>query len=185
MKKHILIAMVIIASAGITNISNAQDESSKKGYDYYRAVSCRISSTDNGVIISFNYDVKAPRDVATGQSSGKRQHKPFNFVVSSSDNSVIESKKIVTAPATSSDKVSYNDLSVMISVNKGTFQKIPIENGEFILPPVGDLDCDLVCSWSWGASNSGTAKTCKVGFSLSFKDGVLMAIKEQGMPKKK
>ncbi len=30
--------------------------------------------------IAFTYDVKAPRDVATGQASGKRQHKPINFV---------------------------------------------------------------------------------------------------------
>ena len=27
--------------------------------------------------IAFEYSVKAPRDVATGQSSGKRMHKPF------------------------------------------------------------------------------------------------------------
>lgn len=32
--------------------------------------------------ITFTYDVKAPRDVATGQSSGKRQHKPITITKS-------------------------------------------------------------------------------------------------------
>jgi hypothetical protein len=184
MKKQILIATLLIALLSNTGKLYAQDESSRKGYEYYRAVSCRISSTDNGAIVSFNYDVKSPRDAASGQASGKRQHKPFNFIVSASDNAVTETKKVITAPATSSDKVSYSDLSVMISLNKGSYMKIPIENGAFTLPPVKDEDCDMVCSWSWGATNSGSGR-CSVGFALTFKDGVLMAINEQGVPTKK
>jgi hypothetical protein len=30
--------------------------------------------------ITFGYSVKSPRDAASGQASGKRQHKPFTFV---------------------------------------------------------------------------------------------------------
>ncbi len=30
-------------------------------------------------VLAFEYEVKAPRDVATGQSSGKRQHKPVTI----------------------------------------------------------------------------------------------------------
>lgn len=33
-----------------------------------------------GQLLSADYDVKAPRDVATGQASGKRMHKPLTVI---------------------------------------------------------------------------------------------------------
>ena len=40
----------------------------------------RVRCDDGAVAAVFEYDVKAPRDVATGQSSGKRMHKPFVII---------------------------------------------------------------------------------------------------------
>ena len=39
----------------------------------------RVRCSDGAVAAAFEYDVKAPRDVATGQASGKRMHKPFTI----------------------------------------------------------------------------------------------------------
>lgn len=40
----------------------------------------RVRCADGAVAAAFEYDVKAPRDVAAGQASGKRQHKPFTII---------------------------------------------------------------------------------------------------------
>jgi len=64
------------------------------GYDLKKNVKCRVSTSETGYSIAFEYDVKAPRDAATGQSSGKRGYDYYQaqseFSVSSIDNSVTE-----------------------------------------------------------------------------------------------
>ena len=40
----------------------------------------RVRCSDGAVAAAFEYDVKAPRDVATGQASGKRMHRPFTII---------------------------------------------------------------------------------------------------------
>ena len=203
MKKQTLILLLAIAMSSITCPLYAQESSNKAGYDLKKNVKCRVVPTESGAMVSFNYskieyNVKSPRDAASGQASGKRQHKPFNFIVSSADNTVSEVKSPRdVATGQSSGKVSYSDLSVMISLEKssvGKFkpQKIMIENDEFILPPdLPNGNYDLVMSWSWGANNSGTGSTGtgmgqgRAAFTITMEDGVAMAISEQGMPAKK
>ena len=66
------------------------------GYDLKKAVKCRVIQTETGCSVAFEYDVKAPKDVATGQSSGKRGYEYYQaqsaFSVSAVDNSVTEVK---------------------------------------------------------------------------------------------
>lgn len=91
---------ITIALIAITCISSqlvAQEAAAKTtGYDLKKNVKCRVSTTETGYSIAFEYDVKAPRDVATGQASGKRGYDYYQakseFNVSAIDNSVTEVK---------------------------------------------------------------------------------------------
>jgi type VI secretion system secreted protein Hcp len=46
----------------------------------FKGESTRAGHSDRLVGIAFSFEVDAPRDIATGQASGKRQHKPVLFV---------------------------------------------------------------------------------------------------------
>jgi hypothetical protein len=131
-------------------------------------------------LISFNNEIQSPRDAASGQASGKRQHKPFNFMVSSTDNSVVEVKnQPFKVTEGFSDK--YKLSAVVVHFRKGLESTtVKVENGEFTFPPaVNDGDYDLIMSWSWGASQGG--KRCDVSFKLTMKDGACIAIDETGV----
>jgi hypothetical protein len=91
------ITIAIIAITVITNQLFAQESSAKStGYDLKKNVKCLVSATETGYSIAFEYNVKAPRDVATGQASGKRGYDYYQaqsvFNVSVIDNSVTEVK---------------------------------------------------------------------------------------------
>lgn len=97
MKKSIFVAMAFMAATSITSPLFAQEAASKTaGYDLKKNVKCRVTQTEAGCSLAFEYDVKSPRDVATGQSSGKRGYDYYkaqsDFSVSAMDNSVSEVK---------------------------------------------------------------------------------------------
>jgi hypothetical protein len=79
-----------------TRTKSNQTNERTAGYDLKKNVKCRVSTTETGYSIAFEYDVKSPRDVATGQSSGKRGYDYYQakseFSVNSTDNSVSEVK---------------------------------------------------------------------------------------------
>jgi hypothetical protein len=79
-----------------TRTKSNQTNERTAGYDLKKNVKCRVSTTETGYAIAFEYDVKSPRDVATGQSSGKREIDAYQalsaFSVSAADNSVTEVK---------------------------------------------------------------------------------------------
>ncbi len=101
-----------------------------------------------------------------------------------------------------SGKASFSDLSVM-SAGKATFKEFTVTkrcDGKTITIscPDGECDiplydcsngtCDLVCSWSWGATNTGSMSSgsgagsgrCAAGFSLEIEDGTCTAITKKG-----
>ena len=182
MKKVFFIATAFIAATSLTGNLQAQEAAKTAGYDLKKNVKCRISNSSSGCDFTFTNDIVSPRDPASGLPTGKRQHKPFSFSVSSTDNSVTEvTTPKNTASKTSGGKASFSDLSVTITI-KGKSQKLSVVDGEFTLPencPNGE--CALAASWSWGASNSGSSKRCSVDFLLEIQDGVCMAIKTKGM----
>lgn len=116
MKKSIFITVTLFALTSITCQLFAQEATSKTSGKTMAAddwqqntsskssgehikngiIRCRVITTETGCSLAFDYDVKAPRDVATGQSSGKRQHGTVkivkDFSVSAVDNSVTEAK---------------------------------------------------------------------------------------------
>lgn len=148
-----------------------------------------ITSLDNGLVISF-FEEKLPRDAATGQATGKRQHKPFSFMVSSTDNSVTEVKtnKVVTGQATSSDRASYSGLKIKLSKPNKDYSVDPYvettmrATNYFNLPTgLDDGEYDLGCSWSWGVSNSGSMREGKAMFKIEIKNGSCFGINEQGV----
>ncbi len=199
MKKQVFTAMMLIASMAVSFQSYAQDAQRKGNWDVKTIKACRVkvSSVENGCAVSFNYskieyNVKSPRDAASGQSSGKRQHKPYTFIVSSMDNSITETNSTKeVAAGLSRGKVSYSDLSVMISLD-GKPKKLTVEDGEFDLPTdLPDGDHNLMLSWSWGSTNTGSNASGAGGggrvtasFSVTISEGVCMAIKEQGVKKR-
>jgi hypothetical protein len=81
-------------------------------------------------VISFEYNVKAPRDVATGQASGKRQHKP-----------ILIRKEIDKA----TPQLSFGSFTVDEDCD-GITGTISAKNRKG-----NEIE---VLSWSWGVSNS-------------------------------
>ena len=79
-----------------TRTKSNQTNERTAGYDLKKNVKCRVSTTETGYAIAFEYDVKSPRDLATGQSSGKRGYDYYQarseFSVIAADNSVSEVK---------------------------------------------------------------------------------------------
>ncbi|MES2574774.1 MAG: type VI secretion system tube protein Hcp [Bacteroidota bacterium] len=97
MKKSIFVTIAFIAFTSMTNQLFAQDAAAKtSGYDLKKNVKCRVITTDTGCSIVFENEDASSRDVATGQSSGRRQHGTVKIVkefsVSAADNAVEEVK---------------------------------------------------------------------------------------------
>lgn len=192
MKKQIFIAAAFIAATGITGLHAQQAAGKTAGYDLKKAVKCRISSTSTGCNIVFENEIKTPRDAASGLPTGKRQHKPFVFIVSASDNVATE----ITSPRDIASGQASGKRTAG-GMGKGFYQwiqpswdkkmavkKIPFEDGdEFILPVDSpDGEYELVLSWSWGKSNQGGAKRSYTGgrFILEIQGGELHAINTKG-----
>jgi len=185
--------------------------SSKKGYDYYQALSAfSVSAADNSVT-----EVKNPSDVVTGQASGKRMHKPMTIskeydksspklAESVSSTGISSAETLAKGSGGGSGKVNVQDLSMTkvnvqdISFTKrcgGKSIKISCDGGDCEIP-IGDCpngDCSVTADWSWGMSQSGTMSPgsggsglsrCSVDFLLKIEDGACtaMAINEKGLP---
>ncbi|MBP6758578.1 MAG: type VI secretion system tube protein Hcp [Flavobacterium sp.] len=97
MKKSIFVAIAFMAVTSTTSQLFAQEAAAvKPGYNVKANVKCRVIATETGCTIVFDNGVQSPRDVATGQASGKRGYDYYKaiseFSVSASDNSVSEVK---------------------------------------------------------------------------------------------
>ena len=148
-----------------------------------------IVSNEIGCDIVFTNQVKSPRDAASGLATGKRMPKPYTFSVSSSDNSVsdVNSPRDLATGQASGKRSPGNPiggLTIKGGKNPGgnQFNNLAVNNGQFNLPPVcPDGDCDLILSWSWGTTNSGSAKSyCQCHFILTMEAGACVAIKTKG-----
>ena len=152
---------------------------------------CLVSIVSNeiGCDIVFSNQVKSPRDAASGLATGKRMPKPYTFSVSSSDNSVsdVNSPRDLATGQASGKRSPGNPiggLTIKGGKNPGgnQFNNLAVNNGQFNLPPdCPEGDCDLILSWSWGATNSGSAKSyCQCHFILTMEAGACIAIKTKG-----
>lgn len=141
-----------------------------------------VRATDNSV-----YNVKSPRDAATGQSSGRVQQK-LEEVADAND---------VASSGLGVGKVAIQDLHFVVS-NKDVKRELPATDGECDLPTdLPDGTYTMTASWSWGMSQSSGSSTggmsagrsadgrCSVDFLLDIKDGNYMAINEKGLPGEK
>jgi len=195
MKKRIHFATIVLVSIFISVQLLAQEpnqktvNTSRSNIKNNSACVVSIAETETGCDIVFTNDVKSPRDAASGLATGKRMHKPIGFTVNSSDNSVSEVKSPRdVATGQSSGKRSPGNPIKGISVKGGKnpggnqFNNLVVNNGQFSLPTdCPDGECDLIVSWSWGASNSGSAKTyCQCHFILTIENGACVAIKTKG-----
>lgn len=195
MKRKICFAPVLFTVLFVSGQVGAQDQNQKtintSRSNIKNNLSCvvTIAAAENGCDIVFNNDVKSPRDAASGLATGKRMHKPICFTVNSVDNSVTEvlsPRDIATGQASGmrSPGNPIKGISVKGGKNPGgnQFNNLVVNNGQFNLPPdCPDGDCDLILSWSWGASNSGNAKTyCQCHFILTIENGACVAIKTKG-----
>jgi hypothetical protein len=177
---------------------------SKKGYDYYKALSSySVSAADNSVS-----EVVSPRDAASGLPTGKRQHKPMT-VSKETNKSTPKLAESVSSTGTSSDasatqgsgggagKASFKEFTITKRCG-GKTTKISCDGDECEIP-TGDCpngDCAITADWSWGMSQSGTMSSgsgakgisrSSVDFFLKIEDGVCtaMAINEKGLPGEK
>lgn len=184
MKKQIFILLTVIATISVTNQAFAQINTSEsnvkgKGASSVPTAVCtgKIRCADGSCIISFEQEIVSPRDAASGLPTGKRMHKPFVITKELDKSSPVLAKG---SSGMGAGKVSMSDLSITMSV-QGRSRKLQVINGEFTLPsdcPNGE--CDMVASWSWGASNSGSSSRCEVPFTLVMEDGAYHAINTKG-----
>ena len=189
MKKQIFIAVAVLVTVGFAGRLTAQDAISKQmtksnninamAVEKSSSGACvgKIRCADGSCTVSFEQEIVSPRDAASGLPTGKRMHKPFVITKELDRSSPAPIRESSTKA--SSGKVSYSDLSVMLTVN-GRTTKLPVVNDQFTLPSDGkDNDCDLVVSWSWGESNSGSsvAKRYEATFNLAVENGEYMASK--------
>lgn len=186
MKKQIIMGVALIAAISISGQLFAQEViegqkiktksnilNDKTSVKNTGVCVGKIRCADGSCVISFEQEITSPRDAASGMATGKRMHKPFIITKE------LDKASRDASSALSTGKVSMSDLNVMMS-NNGRSRKIPVINNEFTLPadcPNGD--CDMVASWSWGASNSGSTR-CEVPFKLKMEDGEYHAINTKG-----
>ena len=195
MKRQIFIGAIFIAAISISGNLYAQETAAKtSGYDLKKNVKCRVSSTATGCDIIFDNQLTSSREAGSGMATGKRQHKPFIFYVSATDNTVTE----ITSPRDmASGQASGKKSTVGMGMGKGFYQwikpswdkKIPVkkisfEDGDEITLPVDGTDgeYELVLSWSWGASNQGSTRRTYTGgrFILEIQGEELHAINTKG-----
>ena len=172
---------------------------SKKGYDYYQAMSdYRVSSLDNSVT-----KVISPRDAARGLPSGRRQHKPIKMSthIDKSTPALYEQTSSTVAVSKGSTAIGSGGGAGKVSMQDFHFSKrcagkttnYTALNGESIIPTADcpDGPCTLKITWTWNdgtlLTDAGTAMTGKgensAEFVLKIKDGVCtsMAINEKGV----
>ncbi|MDD2306515.1 MAG: type VI secretion system tube protein Hcp [Prolixibacteraceae bacterium] len=186
MKKQVFLVMAVLVTVGFgcqlfaqeatVNTSRSNIKNNKSSIDSPGTCVGKIRCADGSCIISFEQDIVSPRDAASGLPTGKRMHKPFVITKELDRSSPAAIRESPTKASTG--KVSYSDLSVMLTCN-GRTTKLPVINGQFTLPADGkDNDCDLVVSWSWGESNSGSSATrYEATFNLALENGEYMASK--------
>jgi hypothetical protein len=161
----------------------------------------KIDPTDNGISIVFENAIVSPRDAASGLPTGKRMHKTVMFVVSPSNNTIVEVKsssdlasvqakgKSSSEPTASISKGMYNWIKA--SFDKGDKQSVkstPFENGEFSLPAdCDDGEYDLEVSFTYQKIEMNTnektnSKSYVSGhFILEIDGGACRSIKEKGV----
>ena len=186
MKKQVFLVMAVLVTVGFgsqlfaqestVNTSRSNIKNNKSSMDSPGTCVGKIRCADGSCIISFEQDIVSPRDAASGLPTGKRMHKPFVITKELDRSSPAAIRESPTKASTG--KVSYSDLSVMLTCI-GRTTKLPVINGQFTLPADGkDNDCDLVVSWSWGESNSGSSATrYEATFNLAVENGEYMASK--------
>ncbi|MDP3643828.1 MAG: type VI secretion system tube protein Hcp [Bacteroidota bacterium] len=198
MKKKVFVLLAIIVTASFTGQLYAQEATDGQKVNTSRSnVKNNNASPDNTVVcvgkircadgsctINFDQEIVSPRDAASGLPTGKRQHKPFTITKELDKSSPMLARESPTKQSTG--KVSVSDLSVMITL-KGISRKLPVVNGQFTMPDDCDDDCDLLVSWSWGETNSGTGSVGTAGsgmvkryeatFNLDVENGEYMASK--------
>jgi len=187
MKKLIIIVVAIVVTVGLTNQLFAQEtmevsktrtksnQTNEKSSVQSKVVCIgKVRCADGTCSITFEQEIISPRDAASGLPTGKRQHKPFTIIKeldSSSSTAVRESPT-----QASRGRASVSDLSILVSV-KGKSRTLSVVNGQFTMPDdCDDQDCDLVVSWSWGESNSGSStKRYQATLNLNVENGVYSA----------
>jgi len=189
MKKKIFIALTFFATVGLSNQLFSQEpmqvtktrtksnQTNEKVSDPSKVVCTgKIRCADGTCSITFEQEIVSPRDAASGLPTGKRQHKPITITQELDAGTSTAVRESPTKA--SSGKVSYSDLSIMVT-SKGKSKKIPVTNNQFNMPDDCDDDCDLVASWSWGESNSGTSKRYQATFNLAKEGGVFVESKHK------
>jgi hypothetical protein len=205
MKRKMFITVVLILSVSFTarvfaqEVMEGQRGKSKSNLSNNKSaeestVVCvgKIRCADGSCTIAFEQEIVSPPDASSGLPTGKRMHKPFVMTQEldkSSSSPVRESPTKGTMSSAvresptnlSGGKANFQDLSITVYV-KGKSRSLPIVNGQFTMPadcPNGE--CDLVASWSWGESQSGTSSTGTKGSGISHYQATFNLTVDQGI----
>lgn len=197
MKKKIFISLALVATVGLNSQLFSQEpmqvaktrtksnQTNEKTSAQATTVCVgKIRCADGTCSITFEQETISPRDAASGLPTGKRQHKPFTIIKELDQSSSAAVRESPTKASTG--KVSYSDLSVMVTRN-GKSKNIDVVNGQFSLQSDGkDDDCDVIVSWSFGGSHASTSAVTKdsgishyqATFNLAVENGEYMPSKK-------
>jgi len=198
MKKKMFMALTVMLAVGVSNQLIAQEtmelsktktksNQSNDRTTVQSSVVCtgKIRCGDGTCTIDFDQEIVSPRDAASGLPTGKRMHKPFVITLELDNSSAAPVRESPTKASTG--KVSVSDINIILNV-KGKSRTLSVVNGQFTMPDdCDDQDCDMIVSWSWGATQSGTSSgTAGSGisryqatFNLTVENGEFMASKHK------
>lgn len=166
------------------------------------AAKSKLKPLDNsfGLNLSDNtiQEVRSPRDVASGNATGRRVHSPIKIQAEIDKNTPVLSKNSSSTPS-SNEEVAQNSASRsgkatmqdfhFIMKGQGIASTIKCPDGACIIPTnVPDGSYTLSCGWSWGMSqvanavNSGKTGSARgsANFILEIQDGTCIAVKQKG-----
>ncbi len=196
MKKKLFVAFVFLfvlaTESNLYAQENARVTKTRSNIKNNKVSIVKINSTEAGCSIVVGDEEVSPGDAASASRTGRRKHYPFVVTKEIEVSSATNISKEVTTPKAGSGNASGNRVSgepiggivVKGGRNPGGshFNKIVVEDGEFTLPSdCPDGEYTMTLSWSWGASNSGSAKRCEKSFTLTMENGACKAINQAGV----
>jgi hypothetical protein len=159
-----LIAIVSISSHLVAQEGAvaAQEQAVKGSWDQTKNMKCRVSPSEKGYSIAFEYDTKTPADVSVDELSGKKGYDYYKAVteysVNSSDNTITEVKSPRDA---ASGMVTGKRMHWPIRVEKEIDKSTPVLNKEVS----GKVTMDD--TWTVGRSGGGAGKVSMQDISFT------------------
>jgi hypothetical protein len=185
MKTTNFLAIAIIAVVSVTGQVAAQETSERSSdFDLAKNVKLRIVATSTGCDVVCESVGDNGKNVVASQT----QSVVYTQDEAQSTEKIVQGKHIAKATITMKNsgsgagKVNLQDFHFAVQ-SKGRVIPVTVDNDTCTFPDdLPDGTYDVVCSWSWGASQSGASSQKSIDCHIKLINGVCenMAINEKG-----